>query len=290
MRKIIFLLGIAISFSFTWLGNPESSSWDMLSKKKKKQFEKSYAYIPSGKLMLEEQEEVSVSGFFMFKTEVTNINWKEFVSFVKKSGDKALLDRIQVANENWQNEAIGKLYYTHPAYNEYPVVNVSHEAAQEYCKWLEKMLAQVYEIPVSKISVRLPVKQEWMYAAQGGHKYAPYPWGGYYLRNAKGCYLANFNKAIGTHSITFNQDKGEYEVVDATQIPDMELTVPVTSFFPNDYELFNMSGNVAEMINDEGLAMGGSWNSTGYDIRISSEYKYEKPTPYVGFRPVVVFK
>ncbi|KAA3638343.1 MAG: hypothetical protein DWQ02_05255 [Bacteroidetes bacterium] len=289
MKKLTLFLAAIISFSFALPPNNGGPGWEELPKKKKKQFTKSYVYIPSGKLMLENEEEVTVQGFFMYKTEITNLDYQEFVAHVEKSGDKELLEKVRIKPDRWGDENLAKLYHTHPAYHTYPVVNVSHEAAMEYCKWLEGMLAKTYEIDASKINVRLPVKEEWMYAAQGGHQYAPYPWGGYYIRNAKGCYLANFNRAIGEHSVTFNQESGEYEVVNITSLSGRMYTAPAESYHPNDYGLYNMSGNAAEMIHEAGVAMGGSWNSTGYDIRISSSATYETPTPYVGFRPVVTF-
>ncbi len=51
-----------------------------------------------------------------------------------------------------------------------------------------------------------------------------------------------------------------------------------------------MCGNVAEMIDSNGIAMGGSWNSTGYDVQVTSEFIYDAPNPFVGFRPVRVKK
>ena len=37
--------------------------------------------------------------------------------------------------------------------------------------------------------------------------------------------------------------------------------VPASSYFPNDFGLYNTSGNVAEMLFEEGLAIGGGWRS-----------------------------
>jgi formylglycine-generating enzyme required for sulfatase activity len=61
-------------------------------------------------------------------------------------------------------------------------------------------------------------------------------------------------------------------------------TVPVTAYDPNGYGLYNMSGNVAEMVSEKGIARGGSWASTGFDVRIKSEQKFENTSPEIGFR------
>lgn len=76
---------------------------------------------------------------------------------------------------------------------------------------------------------RLPSEQEWEYAARGGKQDAPYPWGAYYTRNAKGCLLANFKPGRGNYP----EDGGQ-------------RTVKVDSYFPNDYGLYCMAGNVSE--------------------------------------------
>ena len=64
-------------------------------------------------------------------------------------------------------------------------------------------------------------------------------------------------------------------------------TAPVATYYPNDYGLFNMSGNVAEMLSEPGQTKGGSWRSSGYYIQIEVEDEYagwEKPNPMIGFR------
>jgi len=68
--------------------------------------------------------------------------------------------------------------------------------------------------------------------------------------------------------------------------------VPVNSYFTNNYGLYNMSGNAAEMTAEENIIKGGSWNSTGYYMLIESVSEYTEndiPSPYVGFRVVYTY-
>jgi hypothetical protein len=45
-----------------------------------------------------------------------------------------------------------------------------------------------------------------------------------------------------------------------------------------------MSGNVSEMIQEKGIAKGGSWVSPGNDVKILSEELYSKSSNHIGFR------
>ena len=76
---------------------------------------------------------------------------------------------------------------------------------------------------------RLPLETEWEYAARGGLDLSMYPWGGPYTRNYQGCFLANFKPLRGNY------------IDDGTV-----YTAKVGSYEPNEYGLFDMSGNVAE--------------------------------------------
>ena len=76
---------------------------------------------------------------------------------------------------------------------------------------------------------RLPTEAEWEYAARGGIERAEYPMGSPYTTDDKGCFLANFKP-----------ERGDYT---ADQIL---YTAEAESYWPNDFGLFNMSGNVSE--------------------------------------------
>jgi len=96
-------------------------------------------------------------------------------------------------------------------------VGISYEAALLYCEYLKEALNKNKVFKNNEVDeVRLPTRAEWIRAARGDHHLAPYHWGGYYLRNAKGCILANFN-AVGSEQITFDREKNEYVLVDKTK-------------------------------------------------------------------------
>lgn len=297
-RLSISLLGIAccaVLLSFTF------------GKKKKMSAPLSMVYVPAGNMWQEqgnseEPVKTSMEAFFIFDREVTNIDYREFLADLKRNGDMEVWRDAQVDSTVWMQEGTGgepwaKTYHWHPAYDEYPVVGVSKKAAEIYCKWLGQKWAEYDKKPKAlqgvELEYRLPTKEEWMYAARGGHEHAKFPWGGYYLRNAKGCALANF-KQVPDNAIKFNRETGGYEIIPG-KLPTKKSSAPMSShsMFPNDYGAYHMAGNVSEWLAD-GSTKGGSWNSTGYYTQIDAEDEFPnlkgQPSPFVGFRPVAVLK
>ena len=204
------------------------------------------------------------------------------------------------------NEPMTKMYFSHPAYDDYPVVGVTWKQARAFGIWrtdlLNKYLHQIGGVSVQDF--RLPTESEWEYAARGGLDLAPFPWGGPYIRNTRGCFLANFKPMIGNYV-----DDGGFH------------TVPVTSYSPNDYGLYCMSGNVAEWTSnayDESsydfahdlnmdytydakdddppvlkrkVIRGGSWKDISYYLQNGTRaYEYQDTAKsYIGFRNVMSY-
>lgn len=199
------------------------------------------------------------------------------------------------------NEPIAMQYNWFPAFNNYPVVGVNFFQAQAFCNWRtnlwrgERERARQY----FEGEFRLPNEMQWEWAARGGRQESPYPWGGPYLVNKKGCYLANFKPQRGNYAA----DGGLY-------------TVPVDRYWPNDYGLYNMSGNVSEWtsssyfgtsystvadVNPEvqyklrendpqwmrrKVVRGGSWRDVAYYLQVGTrDWEYaDTSKPYIGFR------
>ena len=86
---------------------------------------------------------VTVSSFYMDEVEVTNLDYCEYLhwlSHVYASDYRFLYTQALPDTAGWRsrmayNEPFVELYLRHPAYEEYPVVNVSWTQASKYCEW-----------------------------------------------------------------------------------------------------------------------------------------------------------
>ena len=56
------------------------------------------------------------------------------------------------------------------------------------------------------------------------------------------------------------------------------------AYFPNNIGLYDVVGNVAEMIDEKGKACGGSWNDLPSESTIRSVKSYSRADATIGFR------
>jgi len=257
---------------------------------------KEYVYIPAGIFLDGDNytgKRASLLGYYMSKYEITNQQYREFVNEGSQNLSKDEVEKVKVDSSGWKikpyyGEPLKPDYFTHPAYNNYPVVNIPYDGALKYCSWLQQKIQK--DNPGFIITVKLPSRLEWTYAAMGGRSDALYPWGGNYMRDKNGKFLCNFNH-IDESAIVRNKQTGEPEIVKSLANHKHEFsTVNVGAYFPNDFGLYNMSGNAAEMTDSAGVCMGGSWQDFGGDVSVTSKGKYDKPSSSVGFRPIIIVK
>lgn len=198
------------------------------------------------------EHEVTVHGFWMDQTEVTN---EQFARFVRETGYVTTAERQpdsadfpgappeslvpgaivfapppgDVPLENhfvwWRYEAGAN--WRHPegpgsgidGRKNHPVVQVSWDDAVACCQWAGK---------------RLPTEAEWEFAARGGLERQAYVWGN--ERLPSGIWQANIWQ-------------GEFPNENALS-DGFRGTAPVASFQPNGYGLYDMAGNVWEWCAD----------------------------------------
>lgn len=203
------------------------------------------------------------------------------------------------------NEPLTRKYFSHVAFDEYPVVGVTWKQAKAFCQWRTKQLNNFQEMIKNPgvMDYRLPSEVEWEFAARGGHQMSVFPWGSYYTRDVEGNYLANFKPL-----------RGNYVSDSRTNVTAMK----VGNYLPNSYGLYDMAGNVAEWTSnaydesayevigdfspdfqydakpDDSPAMkrkvvrGGSWKDIAYYIQVSTRsFEYQDSAKsYIGFRCV----
>ena len=256
---------------------------------------------------------VTVSSYYMDETEVSNLDYREYLYWVYRVFydetpelyNKAVPDTLCWRRRLAYNEPYVQFYFRHPAYNDYPVVGVTWEQANEYCIWRtdrvnEKALidygileydpeqkgannfnSEAYvagkyigtvknnikspnspdgerhatmEDGIMLPSYRLPTEAEWEYAALaliGNSATSPerivnqrlYPWNGHYVRNDekanRGLFRANMQRG-----------RGDLMGVAGYLNDNAAPTAPVDSYWPNDYGLYCMAGNVNEWVLD----------------------------------------
>ena len=292
MKTTLFTLVISslLFFSFTKPKKPITTLDEM-----KKAMKIGYAYVPSGN-MIYEGDTVSVQGFFMYKNEVSNFDYMEYLYSLKSDGKideytAALPDTSAWRAPLTYGEKYVEYYFRHPAYRNYPVVNLTKAQAEKYCEWLTTVWRK--NTGNESIIFRLPMRAEYMKAAFGNSMERTYSWSSPYLLNDKGMSQCNFMN-IGAGAISRDPETGKLIVItdkihDDAGYDGADLTAPANSFFPNEFGIYHLNGNVSEMVKEDGIAVGGDWNSPGYDVRNESTKVFTKANPMVGFRPVMTF-
>lgn len=181
--------------------------------------------------------EITLNGFWISTTEVTNAQFTEFVRETNyqtaaelppnpkdfpDADPKDLVPGALVHTEKgWQYiTGANWLHPTGPTSSikdkgNYPVVNISYDDALAYCTWAK---------------ATLPSEAQFEYAAREGLDQKTYVWGN--EQNPDGKQMANIWQ-------------GEFPIKNLNKDGYLS-TAPVKSFSPNQFNLYDMSGNVWE--------------------------------------------
>jgi formylglycine-generating enzyme required for sulfatase activity len=173
------------------------------------------------------QKEITLNAFAVGKYEITKAQWNGCVD----DGDCRIRpDHTQVITDS------------------HPISYISWNDAVEYTQWLSKKTNMPY---------RLPTEAEWEYAARAGDDSARY-WG---YNASEACKFANVSDDSHQKLLTESQANNELTVRETIQrrltfgephkCDDKHALLSRTGLFrPNNYQLFDMIGNVWEWVED----------------------------------------
>jgi len=297
-----------------------------------KKFESTLVYIPTAyynfgvsdqdipvKITYEfPSQTVRVDSFYISKFEVCNGQYLEFLKELYKIDTNLyfsmLPDTLVWHEKSAYNEPYVEYYLRHPAYANYPVVGVTYEQSQAYCDWLTKKYMNEPKRKFKKVIFKLPTSEQWVLAAKGKLDGAPFPWNGIDMQNSKGELLANFlyvdQASVWRDSVYQKNNSGQLEkkqiyrsggvkgVFYSSSFSKIknntgDVTMPVMSFQPNGYGLYNMAGNVEEFMREKGKTHGGSWRDPGFYLLNNVYENYDQSnsaSSQRGFRFVMEFE
>lgn len=247
------------------------------------------------------------------ETEITNLHWAEFLHYLKRDSTDIVYSKMLPDDTKLPKED----YFTNPFFRFYPVVGITYEQAEAYCKWRtrvvneinrKRMVANGTNPPKRFIlEFRLPTEKEWETYAACGIDIKKFPQGVKFVDseikvNPKAAnYLkiknelsqsttqievdiSNFNKEK-KRLVMFNVDRDNAPYFLANKTPFYVFDLPI-----NNYGLYNMIGNVAELVKEKGIIKGGSYKDKLEDCSIDRKGEYIGASPTVGFRTVCEIK
>ena len=218
-------------------------------------------------------------GFYVDAEEISNIDWKEYLFWVAREGEGDSTDfwaahpdtSVWLGQLVSGDDAMAKIYFNHPAYDNYPLVGVSYEQAQKYCKWRADRIREVVGPGATvDLEFRLPSLAEWTLIRRLNHPDLHYK-----------VKKKNQGKSLFNHRRPRSEPPGMAN-------PNYLLTAPVRSFLVSEMGVYNLYGNVAEMLAEKGVAVGGSFFHSKKVIYAGINQSYTGPAHWLGFRCVAI--
>jgi formylglycine-generating enzyme required for sulfatase activity len=195
--------------------------------------------------------------YFADSHEVTNQSWKEYEYWVRELYGPFSVEHRSVLPDSSALAGLPAGYYTSPRFHRHPVAGISHQQAVKFCEWRTSRVRAMYRKRYGHdiaLHYRLPSEQEW-----------------------QELYDVLYISSPSNGGPRFN-------CRDSSQTGSGPL--PAGSFPSNTNGLYDMAGNIAEMLREPGISKGGSWLHSADSCRGGRRILYTGPAAWLGFRCV----
>lgn len=260
--------------------------------------------------------------FFVDKTEISNINYDEYVYWLGRiyGKESQIYKDAYPDTLVWQEiveygDPFPKDYYKNARYDYHAVVGVSLSQAKKYTAWRTERVVEMSLVKKGWIEFNRNENQDNFFTVK---KYLD---GAYHGTRIQESYvvvprykiptveewemlagkesgymygtdsLSRYNKKIlKQYHCLYNIDNYSGDIENAPSFIPTHMPNVVNSLSQNIYGLYGVIGNVAELDDTPNVVKGGSWRHKIKDIDISRNEVYKKPTCWIGFRNVCKFE
>jgi len=248
---------------------------------------------------------LSVAPFILRNYTITNLEYKIFLAELIKEKKEEDFKKATVKNEIWidyNDNILASTYFFEEKYNNFPVVNISSEAAALFCLWLEteiNLYSKQINSQAEPMKIRLPLDAELLLAEKNGYLDIPNCNGYQTIYDRKHAVEKSTNKNNKWTALNDMYLLNRYGMDENKTLQLFERGFSytgksvATATNQTGIEVFSKVAHVSEIVGEQGSnrtkVAGTCWKTKQDYINMTKAFEKAGASPFVGFRVVIVY-